>query len=103
MWAVSDNVILPTFRLGAWPQRYPIKVHAYAWSAHVVYGVAVCSVYRLLRAQPWLGALGALTVARRTRWLPAPLRANARPILRGFEAIRRRLPALRRGIPELET
>jgi len=103
IWAVSDNLILPTFRLAAWPQAYPMRNHAYAWTAHVVYGFVVCGVYRLLRAEPWLGALGALTVARRTRRLPAPLRAKARPILRRFEAIRRELPALRRELPELET
>lgn len=103
VWAVSDNLILPIFRLGAWPQAYPMKNHVYAWSAHVVYGMAVCNVYRLLRARPWLGALGALTVARQTRGLPRPLRKKASPILRRFETLRRELPALARELPSLES
>jgi hypothetical protein len=103
VWAVSDNLILPTFRLGAWPQSYPLKNHVYALGAHVAYGVAVCNVYRLLRARPWLGALGALTVARQTRRLPPPLRAKARPILRRYETLKRELPALARELPALET
>lgn len=103
VWAVSDNLILPTFRLAAWPQAYSMKNHVYAWSAHVVYGMAVGNVYRLLRARPWLGALGALTVARQTRGLPRPLRAKARPILRHVEALQRELPALARELPSLET
>lgn len=96
VWALSDNVILPGFRLAAWPQKYPAKTHAYALGAHLVYGLSVMAAYRLLRARPWLGALGALTVARRTRVLPDRLQPVARPLLRRIEALRRELPVVER-------
>src|SRR5262249_49190078 len=54
VWAVSDDLILPAFRLSGWPQDYPLKNHLYAWVAHVVYGVTVWGAYRALRAEPWL-------------------------------------------------
>ena len=41
VWAVSEGLILPAFRLSAWPQRYPLGVHAYSIAAHLAYGGAL--------------------------------------------------------------
>jgi hypothetical protein len=49
VWMLSDNVILPLFRLSAWPHRYSPKEHAYAAEAHIVYGLATAAAYALLR------------------------------------------------------
>lgn len=61
VWLVSDNAILPAFRLAGGPQRYPLKNHAYAIAAHVVYGVVVQGVYEALR--PGLGGRTSLGLA----------------------------------------
>lgn len=53
VWMVSENALLPAFRLAGGPRRYPLKTHAYAVAAHVVYGVAVYAAYEALR--PGLG------------------------------------------------
>lgn len=45
VWAVSDNLILPAFRLSAWPRAYPLRVHAYAVGAHLVYGTTLAATY----------------------------------------------------------
>lgn len=49
VWMVSDTVILPVFRLSAWPQAYPVKNHAYAIAANLVYGVSVWGTFEALR------------------------------------------------------
>jgi len=49
VWMISDNLILPVFRLAAWPNRYSWKTHTYAWSAHLVFGFAVWGSYEGLR------------------------------------------------------
>ena len=30
VWMASDNVLLPAFRVAAWPQHYSVKEHHYA-------------------------------------------------------------------------
>jgi hypothetical protein len=50
VWLISDAVIVPGFRLAGWPQRYPVKNHAYALAAHLVYGAAVAATYALTTA-----------------------------------------------------
>lgn len=66
VWMVSDNAILPAFRVAGGPTRYPLKNHAYALGAHLVYGLAVHGVYSALRpgldgrVGLGLGALGLL-------------------------------------------
>lgn len=80
VWFTSDNVLLPLFRLGAWPNRYPAAVHGYAWLAHVAYAAGVAASYALLRRM----AVAPLAV---TGWM-----------LLGKARLRRRLPrALRPG------
>jgi uncharacterized membrane protein YagU involved in acid resistance len=49
VWMASDNLILPVFRLAAWPHAYPVKSHAYAIAAHVVYGAAVWGAFEALQ------------------------------------------------------
>jgi hypothetical protein len=66
VWAVSDNGILPAFRLAAGPRAYPLEIHAYAVAAHLAYAVGLFAAYRPLAQRPWLGALAAV-VARRRR------------------------------------
>ena len=46
VWLVSDDFILPVFKLAAWPRAYPLKNHAYAAAAHLVYGATVYGVYK---------------------------------------------------------
>ena len=46
VWLVSDDFILPVFKLAAWPRAYPLKNHAYAVAAHLVYGATVYGVYK---------------------------------------------------------
>jgi len=41
VWMIDDNLILPAFKLAGWPQRYPLRSHAYALAAHLVYGAGV--------------------------------------------------------------
>jgi hypothetical protein len=97
VWMVSDNLILPGFRLAGWPRAYPAKNHLYAWAAHVVYGGSVWGAYRLLRARPWLGAASAATAWWQIRRVPAPLRPSARPVVAGLGWLAR----ARRAVPEI--
>jgi hypothetical protein len=45
----SDNLLLPAFRVTAWPQHYTLKEHHYAARAHLVYGLSTAAAYALLR------------------------------------------------------
>ncbi len=58
VWTAGDHLMEPSFRLAAWPQAYPLKVHAYALFAHLVYGAAVWASYEATR-----GPLGSLVGA----------------------------------------
>jgi uncharacterized membrane protein YagU involved in acid resistance len=49
VWMISDNLIVPAFKLAGWPQRYPLKSHAYALAAHFAYAGAVYVAYEGLR------------------------------------------------------
>jgi uncharacterized membrane protein YagU involved in acid resistance len=73
VWAVSDDVILPAFKLSAWPGKYPLQNHAYAIAAHAVYGAtAAASLNALNRVTPSLvSAIAAALIVRR---LPKPVR-----------------------------
>jgi hypothetical protein len=81
VWGVSENLILPAFKIAAWPQAYPPKVHAYALAAHFAYGAAVWGAYELMRPS-MLGSIAAfLSAAWITRALPSSVRAPARKAL----------------------
>ena len=49
VWALGDELLLPAFRLSARPLAYPASTHAYAWAAHLAYGLAVAGTYGALR------------------------------------------------------
>jgi hypothetical protein len=79
VWAVSDGVILPAFRLSAWPLAYPPRVHAYAVGAHIVYGTTLAASFAALEnGVPPLAFLAA------SRWLtrhwPRLVRPTARRV-----------------------
>lgn len=77
VWLVSDDVLLPAFRLSAWPHHYPVKNHAYAVLAHAVYGAIVAASFAALgrAATPATAALGSRWLTRR---LPRFVRPTAR-------------------------
>jgi uncharacterized membrane protein YagU involved in acid resistance len=80
VWLVSDDILLPAFKLAAWPQHYPVKTHLYAMLAHAVYGAAVASAFEALHraSPPATATLGSYWLARR---VPRPLRPRARRLL----------------------
>ncbi|UJR78625.1 DUF6789 family protein [Sandaracinus amylolyticus] len=41
VWVASNDLLLPAFRLAAWPIHYPVRSHLYAIAAHVAYGAAM--------------------------------------------------------------
>ena len=70
VWMASDNVILPAFRLAAWPQKYRLLEHHYALQAHFAYGLGTAATYAVLRdvgAAP-LAALPALVALQARAW-----------------------------------
>lgn len=80
VWAISEGVVLPLFRLAALPTEYPAKVEGYAIAAHVVYGVAVGATFDALQRSPrrlMLAGLGARLLTR--RW-PGFVRPTARRV-----------------------
>jgi uncharacterized membrane protein YagU involved in acid resistance len=89
VWLVSDDILLPAFRLSAWPQHYPVKTHFYALAAHAVYGLTVAATHAALeRSSPEAqAALGSLWVTRR---VPKLLRPTARRWAK--RGLRRALP-----------
>jgi uncharacterized protein DUF1440 len=90
VWVISEDFLLPAFRLAAWPQHYPVKTHTYAIAAHVVYGAAVCASFALLEqaAVPLSTSLGSLWLTRKA---PRFLRPTARRVTE--RALRVALPA----------
>jgi hypothetical protein len=71
VWAMSDGLLLPAFRLAAWPRHYSLREHHYALHAHVVYALATAGAYAALRdlgAVP-LAALPALIALHARLWL----------------------------------
>lgn len=90
VWAVSDNLLLPLMRLGAWPHKYTVKEHAYALNAHFVFGLGTSSAYSLLRdvgISP-LAALPALLALRSKLWFnktaPGKIAAARAPVVQRF-------------------
>ena len=79
VWLLSDDVLLPAFKLAAWPQHYPVKTHLYAMAAHAVYGAAVAGTFESLRraSLPATAALGAYWLTRR---VPRLLRPRVRRV-----------------------
>jgi len=49
LWLTGDEIAVPLLKLSKAPQEYPIRVHAMALAAHLVYGVTTELVRRALR------------------------------------------------------
>ena len=64
VWVLSDNVILPGFKLAAWPHRYPLRSHAYALAAHLAYGGGVAATLAAVDHAKLLPLAAALVVAK---------------------------------------
>lgn len=64
VWGLSDNLILPAFRLSAWPQAYPFKNHFYAWTAHVAYSAGLWGSYEAIQRVPWKTAVRLILLRR---------------------------------------
>lgn len=90
VWDVSENVLLPSFKLAGWATDYPLPVHGYAIAAHLVYGAAVWATYEALR--PTSTALaGSILWAlwkggKLRRAMPKAIRPSRRSILRAARA-----------------
>ena len=96
VWAIGDEIALPAFRLSAWPQRYPVGTHAYAFAAHLAYGTAVAASYELLKRRSWMFAslaLRGLLLRRQLLGFAPRLKRLARPALeRAVEVLGKRAP-----------
>jgi len=98
VWLASDNLILPAFRVAAWPQRYSLREHHYALHAHFAYGLGTAGAYALLRdlGPVPLAALPAVLALQAKIWLshtpPGRLLArNDGPVARFFDQASTRL------------
>ncbi len=49
VWLVADDVIVPALGLSKPATEYPLSIHAYALSSHLVYGLTTDLVRRALR------------------------------------------------------
>jgi uncharacterized membrane protein YagU involved in acid resistance len=52
VWLAADEVGLPLAGLSAPPTKYPLSRHLTAFASHMVFGLTVEGVRRLLRGQP---------------------------------------------------
>jgi hypothetical protein len=93
VWAVGDNVLLPAFRLAAWPNRHPLKNHAYALAAHVVYGAATWGAFELETRRALAPAVAAVAARWAMRKLPRAARPAVAPVVRKAFVARAKLPA----------
>ncbi|AKF08807.1 DUF6789 family protein [Sandaracinus amylolyticus] len=41
VWVASNDLLLPAFKLAAWPTHYPVRSHLYAIAAHLAYGAVM--------------------------------------------------------------
>lgn len=64
VWMLGDNVILPGFKLAAWPHRYPLRSHAYAIAAHLVYGAGVAATLEAADHADLVPLIAALALVR---------------------------------------
>jgi hypothetical protein len=97
VWVVSEDVMLPVFRVSAWPTAYPVRTHVYAITAHLVYGAAVWGAFQAIRARAW----SPLAVTIGAAWTARRAPAFARPAVRGIVSGARRVQSLPRPLLEL--
>jgi len=99
VWAASYTLILPLFRLQGPLHKYPPRVHAYLWGAHLVYAGALGATYELLRPRSLLAAVGALwslrLQGRVSRMLPKRMRPLGRRTIRALTPIALWRPSFR--------
>lgn len=57
VWLAADEVGLPLAGLSAPPTKYPLSRHLTAFASHMVFGLTVEGVRRLLRGQPAASAV----------------------------------------------
>ena len=50
LWVVADELAVPATGLAKWPNKYPAKTHAYGFSGHLIYGMAMELVRRIVRS-----------------------------------------------------
>jgi hypothetical protein len=84
VWMISDNAILPAFKLAAPATAYPLKTHAFALGAHIAYGLGVWAAYEALRPQTWTTAAAALWALGKSRSIGKVLPRRARPATRSI-------------------
>jgi uncharacterized membrane protein YagU involved in acid resistance len=85
VWALSDNLILPLFKLADWPQAYPLRNHAYTLTSHLVWSSALTGFYELFRWGPVAAPLALMAVRTWFERRPSKrrfMRARRRPLLR---------------------
>jgi hypothetical protein len=90
-WGLGDNLVVPFFRLGAWPQKYPARIHAHAFTAHAVYGLGTWAAWKALGPALWTGVAAAawlLVRRRQAAVLPKIVRPAAKKALGGLAALR---------------
>lgn len=92
-WVVGDGLLYPLFGLGAGPRSYPLKTHAYAIAAHLVYATAAGAVYEALRPRSLALAGAALWAARADAMLLPHLPRRARPAARAVVGAAARIRA----------
>jgi putative membrane protein len=49
VWLLADEIIVPAAGLSKGPAEYPLSIHAYALSSHLVFGVSTEAVRRTVR------------------------------------------------------
>ena len=49
VWAVADEAVVPALGLSKPPNQYPLSIHAYSLSSHLVYGLTAEVVRRAAR------------------------------------------------------
>ena len=90
VWIASDNLILPAFRVAAWPRHYTVREHHYALQAHFAYGLSTAAAYALLRdlGPVPLSTVPALVALQAWAWLlrtpPMRLASRSRPRAQRF-------------------
>lgn len=47
VWMVADNILVPLMGLSKIPTKYPLKTHAYALGAHLIYGGALGGLFSM--------------------------------------------------------
>lgn len=82
VWGASDNLLLPAFKLGAWPNKYPAKMHGYYLAAHLAYGAGLSASYELMRRQLYDALAAGLWAIGARRAVGKRLPKRARPAAR---------------------